>query len=390
MHLSQAFFEETVAQATKLRQGLHRIPEASLEEYQTTATLRQVLTEANIPWKACTEVGTLVHFAKHLPGKHLAFRADIDGLPIQEISGLAYRSQREGFMHACGHDGHSAVLLALAFCLKALEKELKHPITLIFQPGEEGLHGAKKLIDAGALEGIDEIYGWHNWPELPLGTAVCPEGPVMAGNGTFRIHFFGRGGHSSQPERNQDALLAASATHLALQQIISRRTAPQEAAVVAVTSIDGKSSETVQRESVKLSGSIRIANENLRASVNESIKSIAEHTAKSYGVLAEVEILPRYQPTVNHSACASLWRESLASVLTVKEGSSPIALPVMASEDFSYYLQATSGAFALIGSAEEDRENHALHHERYNFNDKLIPLVLKAFLRRLDIEITEG
>jgi amidohydrolase len=382
LYLSELELKEIVSQAIQVRHQLHQIPEASLQEHKTTTFIREKLRKFELKVEPCTEVGTLVRFAQDQKGPHLAFRADIDGLPIEEKSELPYRSAHSGLMHACGHDGHSAVLFALALALKKIENKLTQPVTLIFQPGEEGAHGAKRLVEAGALKGITEIYGWHNWPDFPLGSAACPDGPVMAGNGTFTVILTGKGGHSSQPERNQDALLAASACHLALQQIVSRRLPPHASAVVAVTSIDGKSSETVQRETVALSGSIRLADEGLRETINQAIRSICEQTAKSYGVSAEVKIFPRYQSTVNHPDCAQAYRQALASEFKLLSKTEAL-LPVMASEDFSYYLNQIPGAFALIGSAESDRDNYSLHHERYNFNDKLIPLVLNLFLRRL-------
>src|SRR5699024_10160532 len=214
---------------------------------------------------------------------------------------VEWSSRTEGRMHACGHDGHTATLMAAARWLKAHEDRLPGPVTLLFQPAEEGGHGAKAMIDDGALEGVEAIFGWHNWPAIPFGKAACPNGAVMAGNGTFEITIHGQGGHASQPELCRDPLLEASAVVTALQQIVSRRISPQAPTVLSVTSLhaDGGSA-TVTPATASLAGSFRLGDPATRELLGELIGETARNTAAAYGVNADVSIYPRYDATVNH------------------------------------------------------------------------------------------
>ena len=297
-------WQELVEASVALRRELHRRPELRWEEKTTAARIRAELDRLGIGWRACAGTGTVGQLGADCDGVGVALRADIDALPIVEATGAAWTSEVEGRMHACGHDGHTATLMAAAAWLKRHEGELRRPVTLIFQPAEEGGHGAKKMIEEGALEGVERIFGWHNWPTIAFGRAVCPDGIVMAANGTFRITLTGRGGHASQPESCRDPVLAAAAVTTALQQIRSRRLAPQQAAVISVTSIDAVSNEMVIPDRAVISGSIRVAETGLRDVVNGMIEEIAVETAKGYGVEARVEPAPRYGATVNEAGAA--------------------------------------------------------------------------------------
>jgi amidohydrolase len=292
-------WEQITADAIALRHALHRIPELKGLEVQTSERIRAALSAAGISWRACAKTGTAVVLAKNASGRHIALRADIDGLPIMEESGVTWSSETPGCMHACGHDGHAATLVAAARWLKQQEDLLPGPVSLLFQPAEEGGHGARRMIEDGAIEGVEAIYGWHNWPAIDLGRAVCPDGAVMAANGTFRITVTGKGGHASQPELCRDPIAGASSIVLALQQIVSRRLPPQQAVVVSVTSFDAPSMETVTPDRAMLAGNIRIADDGLRDLVNGLIKQVAADTARAWGVTADVEIFPRYGATVN-------------------------------------------------------------------------------------------
>ncbi len=379
-------WEQMVAAATELRRELHRLPELMWEESATAQRIRAELSALEIPWRVCADTGTVASLAPAADGRHLALRADIDALPIEEDSGAPWTSTHPGCMHACGHDGHTATLLAAARWLKQHENDLPGPVSLLFQPAEEGGHGAKHMIADGALEGVEAVFGWHNWPAIPVGQAVCPDGPVMAANGTFRITVRGEGGHGSQPEQCRDPVLAASAIVLALQQIVSRRLPPQQAAVVSVTSVEAPSKETVTPAQAVLAGNIRMADSTLRDTVNGLITEIAADTARAHGVEAGVEIFPRYGATVNDPAEAERMRSALASDFAVGCGQSHFPTPVMASEDFHYYLQERPGAFALIGAGGEA----ALHSARYDFNDALIAPVARLFIRLAGAPVPGG
>lgn len=366
---------------TTFRRALHTHPELTWQEEETAAAVRAGLDSAGLAWRACAGTGTLATLAPNAAGRHIALRADLDALPITEASGRQWTSANPGCMHACGHDGHTATLMAAAFWLKQHEEQLPGPVTLLFQPAEEGGHGAKKMIEDGALKGIDAIYGWHNWPAIPFGQALCPDGAVMAGNGTFEIFLKGQGGHASQPEACRDPVLAASAITLALQQIVARRLAPQHAAVVSLTSIEAPSGPTVIPDTAKMGGSIRLAQSEDREIINALIEDVAVNTAAAYGVTAEVRLQPRYDATVNHGPEAALMRAALHAELGADWQTANTPTPIMASEDFSYYLKEIPGAFALIGADDGEGHDVPCHSPRYDFNDSLIPIVTRLYAR---------
>lgn len=374
-------WQEAIDTALQLRHQLHQHPELGWQEVKTAELIRNELSSLDIPWQACAELGTLGRLNPNGTGPHIALRADMDALPIVEQTEHAWRSHHEGCMHACGHDGHTATLLATARWLKSVETQLPGPVTLLFQPAEEGGHGAKKMIDDGALEGIDTIYGWHNWPAIPFGKLVCPDNIIMCGNGTFEIVLHGEGGHASQPELCRDPVLAASAVTMALQQIVSRRIAPQQPVVISVASIDAPSAATVIPATARIGGSIRVPDMQTRQQVNQLISDIATQTASAYGVRCDVTHFPRYEATINHAAQAATVRQAWQQDHGDHSLDQSHLLPVMASEDFSYYLQQIPGAFALVGADDGPGHQAVCHSPHFDFNDRLIPLVTRLYAR---------
>ncbi|ASP39544.1 peptidase M20 [Bacterioplanes sanyensis] len=379
--MSNPQWARIIEQAIEFRHQLHQSPELTWQEEQTTRHIRERLDQLHIAWRECGRFGTVATLASDRPGRHVGLRGDIDALPIQEACDLSYKSQHDGKMHACGHDGHTATLWAAAAWLKQHEAELPGPVSFLFQPAEEGGHGAESMIEHGALDGLDVIFGWHNWPAMPFGQAVCPDGAVMSGNGTFFITVHGKGGHASQPELCKDPVVAAAAITLNLQQIISRQLPPQAAAVVNVSSIEAPSASTVIPQQAKLSGSIRLSDPSLRTRINEAIRQISEDTARAYGVTAEVVCEARYDATINHAEAANEFRQALALELGPDWHCNELAVPIMASEDFSYYLKHTPGAFALIGMHDQQAFQHPCHSPHYQFNDRLIAPVVRCFAR---------
>lgn len=376
------YWTTTLDFSQTLRRELHAHPELGWQEQQTADRIRNALTALDIPWRPCADTGTLAWLNRDgNQGRHIALRGDIDALPIVEQTKKSWGSRHEGCMHACGHDGHTATLMAAARWLKHHEADLPGAVTLIFQPAEEGGHGARRMIEEGALDSVDEIFGWHNWPAIPYGKLVCPDDIVMCGNGTFTITINGQGGHASQPELCRDPILAGSAMVMNLQQIISRRLAPQSAAVVSLTSFDAPSGPTVIPQQAVLGGSIRLSRPAMRKQLNEAIEEICESTARAYGVTCEVTIQPRYDATVNHPQQAQYLRECWHADHNVDGFDTQIALPIMASEDFSYYLKEIPGAFALIGADDGEGHHFPCHSPYYDFNDRLIPLVTRLFSR---------
>jgi len=380
-------WNEVIKSAIGFRHWSHQHPELTWEESSTATRIRQVLSEQHIPWRACAEHGTVALLAANAPGEHIALRADMDALPIAENVPGDYCSGEPGKMHACGHDGHMAALIGTAIWLKQHEEQLPGPVTLLFQPAEEGGHGAKRMIEDGALEGVERIFGWHNWPALPAGSAVCPDGPVMSGNGSFHMDIKGRGGHASQPEAARDPVLAAAAITLNLQQIVSRRLPPQAAAVVSVTSLLAESSVTIIPGHVRLEGGIRLSEPRWREPINRLIAEIAENTAATYGVTAETEIRSRYEATINEAASAERYRKALQEELGAACLDADLLLPIMASEDFSYYLNEIPGAFALVGMSTQGGFNAPCHSPDYQFNDDIIETVMRVFCRLVDLPV---
>lgn len=375
-------WQDNIAFARAFRRTLHQNPELSWQETNTAKYIRSELDKLDIPWRACAKTGTVALINPEGTSPALALRGDIDALPINEETNLPWQSTVENCMHACGHDGHTATLLATARWLKLHEHELERSLVLIFQPAEEGGHGAREMIADGALEGVGEIYGWHNWPALAYGTFACPDDLVMCGNGTFTIQLEGKGGHASQPERCADPVLAASAITLALQQICSRRLSPQTAAVISVTRIQAGEALTVIPQYADLAGSIRVPDEATRQTVNRLITEVATQTAASYGVQCQVLHQNRYSATINHPLQAQTARECWQSIYGEAALDHKHPLPIMASEDFSYYLQYIPGAFALIGSNDGKKGHDApCHSPNYDFNDNLINDVCRWFCR---------
>jgi len=361
------------------------MPELGWEEHQTAAAIREELDALQVVWRAVAGTGTVATLASDAKGPHIALRGDIDALPITERTGLDYASGTGGRMHACGHDGHTAALLATAAWLKQSESELDGPVTLIFQPAEEGGHGAKGMIREGALEGVDHIYGWHNWPAIPFGKIACPDGLTMCGNGTFEMTVNGRGGHASQPERCADPVLAASAITVNLQQVISRRLAPQQPVVLSVTSIEAKSAPTIIPDKAVLGGSIRVPDRATRTALNAAIDEVATETAHAYGVTCEVVHYPRYEATINYPEPAACLREAWVADHGSDAFDQDFSLPAMASEDFGDYLREIPGAFALIGADDGPEHQHNLHSAQYDFNDRLIEPVVRLYSRLVGI-----
>jgi len=380
-------WDDLVGRAVELRRELHRQPELTWQEHETAATIRTRLDALRISWRSCAETGTVATLAGGGTGRHVALRADIDALPITETSGVDWRSQRTGVMHACGHDGHTATLIAAAEWLARHEDALPGPVSLLFQPAEEGGHGAKRMIEDGALDGVDVIFGWHNWPAIPEGLAVCPDGTVMCANGSFAITIDGRGGHASQPELCRDPVLAAAAIVQSLQQIVSRRVAPQEPAVVSAVSILAESAaDTVIPDRAVIRGSTRAGSLALRGRLETAIDDIVAAIAAAHGVEARVEHTPRYAATVNHSEPADAIRAALAHELGERWCSHDTAIPIMASEDFSYYLAEIPGAFALIGAGGPEG-GVPCHNAGYDFNDRLIPVVARLYARLAGVPV---
>ncbi|MBM4051970.1 MAG: amidohydrolase [Planctomycetes bacterium] len=376
----RALIAEELPSLIALRRDLHAHPETAFEERRTSEVVQRELAAAGIEHRGGLARGTgvLAHIAAE-GGRATALRADMDALPITEATGAAWSSTTPGRMHACGHDGHTTILIGAARVLSALAQEgrLPHPITLLFQPAEESSGGGRCMIEDGALDGsvlgppVERIMGLHCWPWLETGAVALRAGPVMASADEIRIAVHGVGSHAALPHTGRDPVLAASAIVVALQQIVSRTLDPLDAAVVGISSVHGGTAGNVIPERVDLLGTMRTLCESTRTAVKERIERVATNTALAHGCTATVAFRDGYPVTVNDKALTEIAGRQLArAVGTANTRTMPA--PVMGAEDFSYYGQRVPACYIVLGTGREGAPVHPLHSPHFDFNDEAI------------------
>ena len=360
------------------RQELHSIPEIGLEEYETSKYIKSKLTEFKIDFKdgyANTGIVARVKGSQGESDKSIGLRADFDALPMPEKNEFEHKSTNEGMMHACGHDGHTSMLLGAAKYLSE-NNDFDGSVYFIFQPGEEGFAGGQKMIQDGMFDDfkIDEVYALHNWPELPIGSIGVNSGPMMAAVDEFDIVVKGRGGHAAIPQLAIDPVVIASQIVLAVQTIVSRSTDPVDKALISITKINGGTAYNVIDDSVKLGGTIRTFKPETRSFFEKKLKEISSGIAKANGAEAEVDfhLTNKYPPTINSKKES----EFAANVAKKVFGDSQVDTdidPSMGGEDFSYLLEKKPGAYLYIGQGDDNHKAH-LHTTKYDFNDNLLPV----------------
>ncbi len=365
-------YEQLLARARDLRHDLHRHPELTNQEKRTAATVRARLDALGIRWRACAGTGTVAEIAPDARGACRALRCDLDALPLTESTGVPWTSVHPGVMHACGHDGHTASLLGAAEWLKLHEAILPGRVVLLFQPAEEGGHGGRAMVEQGALTGVDEVYGWHNWPPIPLGRVACPPGPVMAANGEWSARISGRGGHASMPHQTIDPIAAGAAFVTLVQQVVARQTAPTDAAVVSVTCFHAGTADNIIPDQAELVGTVRAATTSLRDELARRTEAVLNHCCAIAGASGIFDYHPTYPATVNDPRCAATVLEACMRVLGAN-CVAQAAMPIMAAEDFSYYLQERPGAYFLLGAGKPGATLEPCHSPRFDFADELIP-----------------
>ncbi|MEM7471767.1 MAG: M20 aminoacylase family protein [Pseudomonadota bacterium] len=367
-------FAELHPEITAWRRDFHAHPELLYDTHRTSGIVAEKLESFG-----CDEVVTglgrtgvvgLIHGRNGAGGKVIGLRADMDALPIIEATGAAHASTIPGKMHACGHDGHTAMLLGAAQYL-AETRNFAGTVAVVFQPAEEGGAGAEEMVQDGLIDrfGISEIYGMHNSPMVPFGEFAIRSGPFYAACDSFVIKLRGKGGHAARPNNTVDTTLAGSAVVMALQSIVSRNADPQQPLVVSVTSFRTESDAfNVIPEHVELRGTLRSFDEDLRAEALTRIKQLATLTAQAYGAQADVVMdeIP-YPSMVNHDLETA---HCVAAAKTVSDAVNPEAPRVTGGEDFAYMLQACPGAYIQIGNGP----SAGLHHPEYDFNDEIIPM----------------
>lgn len=360
-----AVIEESIA----LRHELHRHPELAFGEHRTSALIAGRLAQWG--YDVTTGIGgtgIVGTLRKGTGTKALGLRADIDALPIHETSGLGYASEADGRMHACGHDGHTAILLAAARYL-AQEADFSGTLNLIFQPAEELGQGARRMIADGLFDRFpcDAVFGLHNWPGLPAGRFGFVEGPAMASVDWASIRVAGKGGHGAAPHETVDPVVVSAHIITALQTVVSRSVAPLETAVVTVGSIHGGEAANVIPDSVELKLSVRTYKPEVRADLHQRIPALVRGIAASFGAIADVDYRLGFPSVVNHAAETQFARR-VALDLFGPKGVIVDCAPRTASEDFAFLLEERPGSFLFLGTGEGE----PLHSPRYRFNDEVI------------------
>jgi hippurate hydrolase len=367
------------------RRDLHAYPELLFDTHRTSALVAEKLRAFG-----CDEVATgigrtgvvgVIHGRARGSGRVLGLRADMDALPIVEATGLGWASKTRGAMHACGHDGHTSMLLGAAQYL-AETRNFDGTVVVIFQPAEEGGGGGREMVEDGLMErfGIQEVYGLHNMPGIPVGEFRLRPGAIMASSDDFEIAIVGRGAHAAQPHNAIDPVVVGSQIVLALQSIAARSADPLRSVVVSVTIFETDSNATnVIPERAVLRGTARTLDPEMRDLVESRMRAIVEGTAAAFGAEGRLVYNRNYPVTVNAPAQAD-FAARVATEVVGPAGVDAAAPPVMGAEDFSYLLNARPGAFVFVGNGDTAK----LHHPKYDFNDELIPVGCSFWARLVE------
>ncbi len=376
--------DSIVAQAAgiaSVRRDIHAHPELCFQEQRTADIVAAKLTEWGIPIHRGMGTTGVVGIVKNgTSSRAVGLRADMDALPMQEFNSFAHASQHAGKMHACGHDGHTAMLLAAAQHL-ATNRDFDGTVYLIFQPAEEGGGGAREMIADGLFEQfpMEAVFGMHNWPGSQVGKFAVSPGPVMASSNEFRIVIRGKGGHAALPHLGLDPVPVACQMVQAFQTIISRNKKPIDAGVVSVTMIHAGEATNVIPDSCELQGTVRTFTLEVLDMIEQRMQEIAQHTAAAFGLSCEFSFKRNYPPTINAAPEAAFARQVMAGIVGAENVL--VQEPTMGSEDFAFMLLAKPGAYCFIanGDGSHREMGHGagpcmLHNPSYDFNDDLIPL----------------
>jgi amidohydrolase len=371
-----------------IRRDIHAHPELCFEEVRTADVVAQKLTDWGIPVHRGLGTTGVVGVVKNgTSSRAVGLRADMDALPMQEFNTFSHASQHQGKMHACGHDGHVAMLLAAAQHF-AKNRNLDGTVYLIFQPAEEGGGGAREMIKDGLFEQfpMEALFGMHNWPGNAVGKFAVSAGPVMASSNEFKITIRGKGSHAALPHNGIDPVPIACEMVQAFQTIISRNKKPIDAGVVSVTMIHGGEATNVVPDTCELQGTVRTFTLEVLDLIEQRMKHIAEHVCAAHEAACEFEFVRNYPPTINHAAEAEFARQVMASI--VGADNVEVQEPTMGAEDFAYMLQVKPGAYCFIanGDGSHREMGHGegpcmLHNASYDFNDELIPLGATYWVR---------
>lgn len=379
-------------EVTAWRRDLHMFPETGFEEERTARIVAEKLQAWGVDELrtgiATTGVVGIIH--GRAPGPMIGLRADMDALPMQERNDLPYRSVVDGKMHACGHDGHTAMLLGTAKIL-AETRDFAGSVAVIFQPAEEGGGGGRVMVEEGMFETADcqTVWGLHNWPDMPLGT-FCPlAGPAMAGIDYFDITVRGQGTHAGMPHDGVDTVLAAAHLVTAIQSVPGRNVSPHETATIGVSMFKGSDAYVVMPDEAVIGGSVRYFDGAVRDLAEARIRSLATGIAEGFGAEAIIDYRKNYPPCINPAAEADI-AAGIAAGLVGSESVVREHEPCMAGEDFAFMLNARPGNYIWMGAATPEHASGKLHYPDYNFNDQAIPYGIGYWLALVDTLLPAG
>ena len=395
MQLIESILADAAA-ITTLRRDIHAHPELCFQEQRTSDLIAKALTDWGIPvHRGLGTTGVVGIVKSGTSNRAVGLRADIDALPVTERNQFAHASKYAGKMHACGHDGHTAMLLAAAKHLSR-QRNFDGTVYLVFQPAEEGGGGAREMIKEGLFEKfpMEAIFGAHNWPGMAVGQVGVRPGAIFASSNEFKITVRGKGAHAALPHMGIDPVPVACAIVQALQTIVTRNKRPVETAVISVTMIHAGEATNVIAQSCELEGTVRTFSTETLDLVERRMQAIAEHTCRAFEAECDFEFVRNYPPLVNHVAETDFVRRTLADVI----GASNVleCEATMTAEDFSYFLQAKPGCYFLIGNGDGEHRTlgHGmgpctLHNASYDFNDDLIPLGATMWVRLAEAWLAE-
>ncbi|WP_067840183.1 M20 family metallopeptidase [Amphibacillus sediminis] len=367
----------------EMRRYLHQHPELSFQEFETVKFIKNFYQKLALPYQAPVgENGVVARLEGGKPGKTIAIRADFDALPIQDQKDVPYRSKKDGVMHACGHDGHTTILLTLAKLLKQYQNQLAGNFVFIHQHAEELTPGgAKSIIEAGALDDVDVIFGTHLWTGAPLGTVQTAPSRFMAGADKFKITIYGQGGHGAMPHQTKDAVVIGSQLVNNLQQIVSRRLNPLDTAVLTIGKFQAGDAFNIIADQAILDGTVRTFDPIMQDQMIKEMEAIIAGTCQSYQVDFDFDYIKGYPPVINHQQEAELVLKAAQQVPEVQTAT--FVKPTMTAEDFSYYLLERPGAFFFTG-AQQTGQNYPHHHPKFDFDEQAMRIAVKTFLKLIE------
>jgi amidohydrolase len=372
-------YKKVTEEMIELRRDFHQYPELSFKEEQTSKKVAEYLRACGLKVREQVNgYGVTADLMVDEAGPMIAFRADMDALPIQEETGLPFASKIPGVMHACGHDGHTAILLGVAKLLSFQRERLKGNVRFIFQPAEEiNPGGAKGMIQEGVLEGVEAIFGLHLWSELPSGTFRTCYGPMMAAADRFIIEIEGQGGHGGMPHKTIDSIVLASHLVMASQQIISRQIDPLEAGVITFGKFSSGTAFNIIANKAVLEGTVRSFLPEIRETLHKKLKELTTGFANIYGAKIHLDYQYGYPPVENHKNEVDFILETAAKVFG--RNNTGIMKPNMAGEDFSYYLKEIPGAFCFVGAQVPNKPVYPHHHPRFQIDESVLPKAAQWF-----------